>query len=122
MQAMVNKAYSNIEPEPPPLQEDHTSPTAEEKQWTDDIQHMATTETTMLTEANNAINDSSAYTPFIRKLQSRIDIRNQLLRAQHSTQKVNLPPPNNHPLYIPTPKSHPHTNVIDSTNTLHQTT
>jgi len=81
----------------------------------DDALHSATNDFTTIKNSNdyNATTIVDGYSPFIRKLQTKEDLRAQLLRAKHH--KSPLPPPNNHPLYIPTPKSQYHTIMLHNT-------
>ena len=112
---MVKMVQIPIEPEPPPPPESIKPPTMEERHWMDDALHSATNDFTTIKNANDydATTIVDGYSPFIRKLQTKEDLRAQLLRAKHH--KSPLPPPNNHPLHIPTPKSQYHTSMLHNT-------
>ena len=93
-----------IEPEPPDQQHDIISD--EEQQWIDDAIHSATTDINTVLDLNDIDTSAENYPPFVRKLQVKADFGKRLLQAKRRVAtKSSLPPPQVHPLHIPTPKS-----------------
>ena len=111
---MVRTAYSTIEPEPPPPPETILQhPTIDEQQWIKDAIYSANLDINCIQETNTLTNDEKGYSPFIRKLQNKAQHDLHLLRARHHG--TSLPPPNAHPIHIPTPKCHILTYILHDT-------
>ena len=103
-----------IDPEPPPLSE--TIPqhhTIAEQQWVEDAIYSANLNINCIQETNILTQDENGYSPFIRKLQNKVQYEIHLLRARHHG--TILLPPNVHPIHIPTPKCHILMHVLHDT-------
>ena len=119
----MNKVHKLIESEPPPPSQNNIidpdiepePPDIDELQWIQDVTHSAKKDIED-TQANTNILKNGDYTPFVHKMQSAQDYHDRLIRAKHTRKPSTLPPPNVHPLYIPTPK------YCISQNLLHDTT
>ena len=72
----MNKVRIAIEPEPSPPQdknmietiESEPSPSSDETQWINDVNHSATIHTASIKMHNDVYNNNIKYTPFIRKM------------------------------------------------------
>ena len=120
-----------IEPEPPPIPRIHKfkielkpelpPPSPDKLQLVDDVYHSASINMLDVQEQNSVFNRMYNYSPHIRKFyilgtQNTIHHKNKLygyncirdfilLTKQNHKTKSHSPPPNNHPIHIPTPKS-----------------
>ena len=108
----------SIEPESPILHKTKDTPADnEELQWIEDATHSGNKDLNDTQAQNKILSSGDTYIPFVRKLQSINDYNKRLLQVQRQTKKAStLPPPNIHPLNIPTPKYRPTQNILHNKN------
>ena len=95
-----------IDPEPPDHQLDAVTASDDGQQWINDAIHSVATDIANIQDQHTIDSIAHEYTPFVRKIQENIAFDKCLQQAKRRLDnKSNLPPPQAHLMYIPTPKS-----------------